>query len=469
MRVSWTGLAIGILPLVFGDSIPDSADEHMHIRGKSDVSYTVRTTKYPQRKKEAYTSENIAKRLRSDPLVDSHNKQQTKKLRGTSRDSMLSVDHVEPHLEDHTSAHQTHQYHHNEHGQSWISKPLQEEEEEKEQEQDIQRGRRRQETEEKTAPKKPAPLYVLPTASDEYFNQSLFEHLNNAPFDLYEQALGHHKADYYDVSLGFPVFTMPTWHNTTGIFSGFSKTAVPMIFENTQILLDWKNILATSNGASRKLIEFIGDSNFHASLIIAKCYGGNTVTHFIGLVVSYYQFGVEKNILVPFARVEDFFEDMAHSNMFDPSTKHLEVEALNRMLNHKQPNMTVPHQAMQIRDARQVGLENFEINRFQQLFQVLIRRSFLFSFGYADCLHQDPYNLRQCLGETFKDVVKLETNVRGSLDAENAAQLEAINDVYHSNVSEACIMVQGGRMDYVGRGSCYDMGDVRSFVHSSIA
>jgi hypothetical protein len=468
MRVSWTGLAIGILPLVFGDSNPDSTDEHLHIRGKSGASYTVHTTKYPKRKKEAYTPENIAKRLRGDPLVDSH-----KKLRGSSRDAMLNVDHVEPNLEDHTSVHQTHEYHHNEHGHSWISKPLQEEEEEEEeeveQEQDIQRGRRRQETEENTAPKKPTPLYVLPTASDEYFNQSLFEHLHNAPYDLYEEALGHHKADYYDVSLGFPVFTMPTWHNNTGIFSAFSKTAVPMIFENSQILLHWNNILATSNGASRKLIEFIGDSNFRASLIIAKCYGGKGVTHFIGLVVSYYQFGVEKNVLVPFARIEDFFEDVAHSNIFDPSTKNLEVEALNHMLNHKQPNMTAPHSVMQIRDARQVGLENLEITRFQQLFQVLIRRSFLFSFGYADCLHQDPYNLRQCLGETFTDVVKLEASVRGSLDAENAAQLEVINDVYHSSVSEACIMVQGGRVDYFGKqGSCYDMGDVRSFVHSSI-
>ena len=295
------------------------------------------------------------------------------------------------------------------------------------------------------------------------FNETLYELLHNAPFDIYEKAMGHG----LDEDESFPVFTMPTWYNVTGVFSGFSKAATPLIFENAQFLLGWDNMMEASNGASDSLMEIIEESNFHASLIVGKSFGFSGVSSFLGLVMSYYQFGVQKNVLVPFARVEDFFDDV--SDYKDPSTKDLEMAALHDMLAQKENNSTNPNPILQLRDERIEEMENLEAIRFQRLFQALIRRSFLFSFGYADCLGHDPYHLRECLDDVYASLIKQETNIRTALDKELATHMARINESFHSHVSEACIMVQGeiGGPGF-GAGSCYDLGDLRTFVQSTL-
>jgi hypothetical protein len=309
-------------------------------------------------------------------------------------------------------------------------------------------------------------LNLLPHSNaDEHFNETLFEQLYNSPFDLYENAIGH-KLEEED---SFPVLTMPTWYNVTGVFSAFSKTATPLIFENSQILLDWDSIQSASPVVSNELHQFMADVNFHTNVIIGKSFGKVDTQPFLGLVLTYYQFGVEKNVLVPFAKIEDFFDERytSHHHILDRDTRNLEIDALHQLLEQK-GNHTSQHRLLQLRDTRAEQLENLEIIRFQQLFQVLIRRSFLFSFGYADCLHQDPYGLRACLDETFEDVVHRETTTRGALDEQLFHELEEINRVFHSHVSEACISVQGSGQDPLRTGSCSNIQDLRRFVISTL-
>jgi hypothetical protein len=307
-------------------------------------------------------------------------------------------------------------------------------------------------------------LYALPTGMDVHFNKTLFNVLHNAPYQVYSEALGH------DLEEGesFPVFSLPSWHNATGIFSGFSKTATPLIFENAQFLLHWEDIVAASSGVSDELQEYIADNNFHANLIIGKSVGNNAKVNFLGLVVSYYQYGTKKDVLVPFAKLEDFFDDTSEKHLLDPNTKSLEMAALHDMLDQKRSNSTsFYHPALAHTEERKQQLEDLEIIHFQKVFQLLIRRSFLFSFGYVDCLLNDPYELRHCLDDTYYSLVKMETSVRGALDDQIVQQLADINDTFHSKVSEACVSVQGsGTGMMYGTGSCIDVNDLSAFVNS---
>jgi hypothetical protein len=261
---------------------------------------------------------------------------------------------------------------------------------------------------------------------------------------------------------------VPEWYNLTGVFSGFSKKATPLIFENAQFLLHWQDIVATSGGASDELTEFMANSNFRASLIIGKSFAESAKTNFLGLVVSYYQYGAEKNVLIPFAKLEDFFDDTSEQHLLDPDTKSLELQAMHDMLDEHRSNSTqFYHPAMEVSDERKQQLEDLEIIHFQKLFQLLIRRSFLFSFGYADCLMSESDNLRACLDDTFYSVVKMETSVRGALDDQIVERLAEINGSFHSKVKEACVMVQGiGTGMLYGSGSCKDANDMSAFVSS---
>ena len=179
----------------------------------------------------------------------------------------------------------------------------------------------------------------------------------------------------------FPVFSMPAWYNVNGVFSAFSKTATPLVFENSQVLLDWEDITSASRQSGGKLAEFIADSNFRSSLIVGKAFGNDEIKAFLGLAVSYYQFGVQKNVLVPFARVEDFFQDSSDRYLRDPSTKNLEIAALHELLEKKKSNGSTPHPIFELSANHQQRLEDLEATQFQKLYQVLIRRSFLFSYG----------------------------------------------------------------------------------------
>jgi hypothetical protein len=308
-------------------------------------------------------------------------------------------------------------------------------------------------------------MLSLPTARSEFYNETLFEALHNSPFEIYEQALGH----TLEEGESFPVFTMPTWYKSTGVFSAFSKTATPLIFENSQVLLEWQDIVASSQGISPALKDFMTDSNFHASLLVAKSFGYQGVKSFLGLVLSYYQFGVEKHVLIPFAKVGDFFEESSYTQVSDGSIRNIQMSALENLLAQKESNSTNPHPILELRDSRKEELENLDAIRSQKLFQALIRRSYLFSFGYADCIRSSPYDLRECLDDAFSGVVKLETSVRGALDKELAEHFGQINESFHSRVSEACIMVQGSSgAGAFGSGSCYDFEDLRHFVHSTV-
>lgn len=307
-------------------------------------------------------------------------------------------------------------------------------------------------------------LYALPTGLAEHFNDTLFEKLHEAPFEIYEEALGHHHEIREGAS--FPVFAVPQWHNMTGVFSGFSKRADPLIFENAQFLLHWHDIVAPSSGVSEELQEFMENNNFHSSLIIGKSFMDSLQTNFLGLVVSYYQHGSAKNVMVPFAKLEDFFDDTSEKHLLDPDTKSLEVQALHDMIEERSgTNSTFYHPALELSVERMEQIEDLEIIHFQKLFQLLIRRSFLFSFGYADCLMTESDELRACLDDTFYSVVKMETSVRGALDDQIVERMAEINGSFHSNIREACISVQGsGTGMMYGTGGCANKRDLGSFV-----
>jgi hypothetical protein len=309
--------------------------------------------------------------------------------------------------------------------------------------------------------------FNLPTGLDEHYNHTLFEELHNAPFVIYERTFGN-PVEGRDSS--FPVFIVPEWKNTTGIFSGFSRTATPLVFENMQFLLTWEDIVRASTGAHENLIQYMEENNFHSTLLIGKALSDDAShTPFLGLMVSYYQSSM-KHILVPFATLDNFFHDTSEHHLLSEGTKYLEHDALYDMLDQERiKNSTVHaylHPKMIQSDDHQQDVRDLEAAHFRRLFQLLIRRSFLFSFGYADCLKTEPYTLRDCLDDTFSIVVKMETTVRGALDEQLIMELSDISKSLDSKVSEACISVSGVGGAIYGAGSCeaYMGGDLGGFV-----
>ena len=61
-------------------------------------------------------------------------------------------------------------------------------------------------------------------------------------------------------------------------------------------------------------------------------------------------------------------------------------------------------------------------------------------------------------------VIKLETAVREALDAEIVEALTGINESFHANVSEECILIQGQDGVDHATDSCHDVNDLSSFV-----
>jgi hypothetical protein len=312
-------------------------------------------------------------------------------------------------------------------------------------------------------------MYALPTGESFHYNETLFEELHDGPFRVYAEAMGHELED--DES--FPVFALPQWRNTTGVFTGFSKHAEPLIFENVQFLLHWHDLVAaTTSPVTQELLDHIADNNFHASLIIGKSIGNGANVPFIAMVICYYQFGASKSVLVPFSKLEDFFDDTSEKHLLDPKTKSLEMQALHEMLHEKRTHHPFYHPALAHSEERQAQLQDLEIIHFQKLFQLLIRRSFLFSFGFADCLMNEPHELRSCLDDTFYHLIEMETMTRGALDDQIIERLAEINETFHSKISEACISAQGsagngGMMMLYGTGSCHTTNDLGLFLGNS--
>jgi len=311
----------------------------------------------------------------------------------------------------------------------------------------------------------------LPTGSSFHFNQTLFDSLHDAPFKVYESALGHS----LDEGESFPIFALPQRSDAPGIYTGFSKYASALVFENMHSLLKW-DALQEANDAviPEELQEHISNTNFHANLIVGKSMseGGNHV-EFIGALISYYQFGREKNVLVPFSKLEDFFDDASEKFLLDPSTKNLEMDALHQMMEKKRrTNSKFDHPAWEHTERRKQALADLDTDQFKKLFQLLTRRTYLFVYGYADCLQNEPGELRKCLDDTFYHLIKMETAVRGALDEEILHALVDINHTFHTKVSEACITTQGsGTGVLYGTGSCYSHGDLGAFVmggHNSV-
>ena len=303
-------------------------------------------------------------------------------------------------------------------------------------------------------------MYTLPTGLSEHFNETLYDELHNAPFDIYEHAMGHYLPED-DV---FPVFSVPSWRQEPGVFSGFNKQAEPLIFEHSQVLLNWTDIMGASTVTGQLINDYIADNNFHANLIIGKAF--KDVSHnfaFIGLLVSYWQYGAKKNVLVPFGHLEDFFNDASEKHLSDPETRHIEAEALHEMLEQKLTNSSeFYHPTFAHTQGHRDRLEDLEIIHFQKLFQLLIRRSFLFSYGYADCLMQEPDYLRECLDDTFQSVVHMETSVRGALEEQIVEQLAEINESFlHEHVTEACISFEGG---IIGTEGCEETNDLSMYA-----
>lgn len=293
-------------------------------------------------------------------------------------------------------------------------------------------------------------LHVLPRGDlNRNFNSSLFEELHNAPFEIYESVFGVGKEEREE---SFPVFIIPDWKkDTTGVFSGFSRTASPLTFQNMQLLLSWDDIVEASTGAEAELMNFIDRNNFEASLFIGKTLG-DAASHvpFLGLIVSYHQSSL-KNILVPFAKLENFFHDTSEKHLLSESLEQLEHDTLHQMLDEERANNSTNsffHPEI-VEDTqnnnKKAQLEDIEALHFRRLFQLLIRRTFLFSFGYADCLKVEPHNLRACLDDTFSLVVQMEATVRNALDDQLIGELAELTKITtHSKVREACVSVSPG-------------------------
>jgi hypothetical protein len=293
-------------------------------------------------------------------------------------------------------------------------------------------------------------LFALPPGDlRREFNSSLYEDLHSAPFEIYESTFGIGKEERED---SFPVFIVPDWQNDkTGVFSGFSRTATPLTFQNMQFLLSWDDIVEASTGAEEELNNFIYNNNFRASLFIGKTLG-DAVSHvpFLGLVVSYHQIS-QKNILIPIAKLENFFHDTSEKYLLSESTQQLEHNALHQMLDSERASNSTstffhPDIVADTRkNNRKEQLEDIEAIHFRKLFQLLIRRTFLFSFGYADCLKEEPHNLRMCLDDTFSLVVQMEVSVREAMDDQLIEELAKVTKLTNaSKLRETCISVTPG-------------------------
>jgi hypothetical protein len=293
-------------------------------------------------------------------------------------------------------------------------------------------------------------LHALPSGTlDREFNATLYQELHNAPFEIYESAFDVGKEERED---SFPIFIVPDWNkDATGVFSGFSRTATPLTFQNMQFLLSWNDIVEASTGAQEELNNFMYRNNFEASLFIGKTLG-DAVSNvpFLGLVVSYKQ-SSQKNILIPFAKLENFFHGTSEKHLLSESIHHLEYDALQEMLDKERASNSTnsffhPEIVADTRNNnRKEQLEDIEALHFRRLFQLLIRRTFLFSFGYADCLKEEPHTLRSCLDDTFSLVVQMEAAVRDAMDDQLIEELAKVTKLANApKIREACISVSPG-------------------------
>ena len=300
-------------------------------------------------------------------------------------------------------------------------------------------------------------LYALPAGNlSRNFNATLYKELINAPFEIYESAFGVGKEEREE---SFPVFIVPDWRSdNTGIFSAFSRTATPLTFQNMQTLLSWDEIVDASTGAEEELLSFMSLNNFHASLFIGKTLGdAASHTPFLGLIVSYHQHS-QKNILVPFAKLDHFFHDSSEKHLLVESQVKVDHDLLHEILDSERAfNTTNSFFHPEIiaethKNNKREQLEDVEALHFRRLFQLLIRRTFLFSYGYADCLMVEPHNLRTCLDDTFSLVVQMEASIRDAIDDQLLKDLEAVTQIENSSrYREACVLV-----DMYGTRACSD-------------
>jgi len=293
-------------------------------------------------------------------------------------------------------------------------------------------------------------LHALPSGNlSREYNSTLYEELHNAPFEIYESAFGVGKEEREE---SFPVFIVPDWQkHTNGMFSGFSRTATPLMFQTVKLLLSWEDIVEASTGAEEDLMNFIHRNNFEASLFIGKTLG-DAVSHvpFLGLMVTYHQ-SSEKNIMIPFAKLENFFHDTSEEHLLSDSIHELEHDALQDLLDgFRGSNSTNSFFHPEIvadtrNNKKKEQLEDIEAIHFRRLFQLLIRRTFLFSFGYADCLKEEQTNLRSCLDDTFSVVVQMEATVRDAIDDKLIEELARITNLTDaSKLREACVSMSPG-------------------------
>ncbi len=293
------------------------------------------------------------------------------------------------------------------------------------------------------------------------YNRSLYEELHNAPYDIYESAFDVHEEERDD---SFPVFIVKDWQKeTTGVYSGFSRTASSFIFQNMQVLLSWNDIVEASTGADPELTRFIQRNEFETSLFIGKTIAGsNSDVPFLGLMVSYHQRS-QKHILVPFGKLEHFFDDTSEKYLLSESIQHLEYDALHNMLDEERSTTNStnkffhPEIVADTSNKKQMKqFEDIEAIHFRKLYQLLIRRTFLFSFGYADCLREEPHTLRACLDDTFSLVVQMESTVRDAIDDQLIEELAKVakynND---SKLREVCV---SGKPDSFGTNDCAKVG-----------
>lgn len=292
------------------------------------------------------------------------------------------------------------------------------------------------------------------------YNRSLYEELHNAPYEIYESAFDIHEDEQDD---SFPVFIVKDWQKeTTGVYSGFSRTASSFIFQNMQVLLSWNDIVEASTGADPELNRFIERNNFEASLFIGKTLAGtNSDVPFLGLIVSYHQKS-QKHILVPFGKLEHFFDDTSEKYLLSESIQHLEHDALHNMLDEERATNSTnkffhPEMVGDTSNKKQMKqLEDIEAIHFRKLYQLLIRRTYLFSFGYADCLREEPHTLRACLDDTFSLVVQMESTVRDALDDQLIEELAKVaNYNKDSKLREACVSMTPGSF---GTNECARVG-----------
>ena len=315
-------------------------------------------------------------------------------------------------------------------------------------------------------------LHALPAGSlGRDFNTTLYNELHDAPFEIYESAFGIGEEEREE---SFPVYIVPDWKTAnTGVFTAFSRTATPLTFQNMQGLLSWDEIVEASTGAEEDLLSFMSLNNFKASLFIGKTLG-NAASHtpFLGLIVSYHQHS-QKNILVPFAKLEHFFHDTSEKHLLSESTQKLEHDLLHEILDKERAinsTNTFFHPeivAEALNRNRRDQLEDIEALHFRRLFQLLIRRTFLFSYGYADCLKVEPHTLRACLDDTFSLVVQMEATVRDALDSQLLKEVANVTQIDHSSrYREACASV-----DMYGTKDCSasSRNNVRGFVFPTLS